>query len=158
MIIFLFCQEIRVLRFWSFTFLEVKILKLGFFAQIKKWSWDNFKFQSIIMDILWGFHQKMGEEGGMWFFWALKNPLFSAKFQIWKNLWIQKFFLSWISTNLYLDDTLQKEFPFHKPKDPERFFSFCLKIPILRLKTWTSPQDHNFAHRSKLYMAGSTSE
>ena len=138
MIIFLFCQEIRVLRFWSFTFLEVKILKLGFFAQIKKWSWDNFKFQSIIMDILWGFHQKMGEEGECGFSGLWKILVSSAKFQIWKNLWIQNSF----SRESVLTYTLMIHYRKNSHSTNlriQRDFFFLLKNPYFEAQNLNKP-------------------
>ena len=57
-------------------FLRVKMLKFKFLAKIKKVEQGLFKFWSIFIHIFWGFHQKLGGEGGTLIFLKLEKNQF----------------------------------------------------------------------------------
>ena len=56
------------------------MLKFNFLAKIKKGEMGL--FWTIFLHILWGFHQKLGEEGGTWIFLKPEKIQFLVDFDM----------------------------------------------------------------------------
>ena len=121
--------------FIEISSLRANFLKLRNMTEIKKVLWYYLKFWDIFSDMYWGFHQKLGAGGGTLIFLLLNFTLFLINiwdFPTWKNLKIQNFFFSWLSTYLRYIDPQQKYFLPYKPVHPQRFLSNSWKSSILR--------------------------